>query len=123
MVWLDAPGQPWQGAPNENLGRELMEVFTLGIGNYTEDDVKRGGPRADRLAGKEGAFHAWPPDHDDGEKTVLARRAAGPATTWSRSLLEHPATGAPAGLASLHLVDGREGRIAAAPMPRAAGLA
>jgi uncharacterized protein (DUF1800 family) len=28
------------GAPNENFARELMELFTLGIGNYTEDDVK-----------------------------------------------------------------------------------
>src|SRR4051794_5071496 len=26
-------------APNENFGRELMELFTLGVGNYTQDDV------------------------------------------------------------------------------------
>ncbi len=39
LVWLDN----WQSkaaAPNENYGRELLELFTLGIGNYTEDDVK-----------------------------------------------------------------------------------
>ena len=29
-----------RGTPNENFGREVMELFTLGIGNYTEDDVK-----------------------------------------------------------------------------------
>ena len=28
------------GAPNENFARELMELFTLGVGNYTEDDVR-----------------------------------------------------------------------------------
>ena len=30
-----------KSAPNENYARELMELFTLGIGNYTEDDVKQ----------------------------------------------------------------------------------
>jgi len=35
-------------APNENYGRELMELFTLGLGNYTENDVKAG---AKALAG------------------------------------------------------------------------
>ena len=29
------------GHPNENLARELMELFTLGFGHYTEDDVKQ----------------------------------------------------------------------------------
>ncbi len=35
--------------PNENYARELMELFTLGIGNYTEDDVKQGALRFHRL--------------------------------------------------------------------------
>ncbi len=38
MIWLDATGNT-ASAPNENLGRELMELFTLGHGNYTEEDV------------------------------------------------------------------------------------
>jgi uncharacterized protein (DUF1800 family) len=39
LVYLD--GRQSSGrAPNENYGRELMELFTLGVGNYTEDDVK-----------------------------------------------------------------------------------
>jgi hypothetical protein len=37
--WLDAPSNR-KGNPNENLARELMELFTLGIGHYTEADVK-----------------------------------------------------------------------------------
>jgi uncharacterized protein (DUF1800 family) len=41
--------------PNENFAREVMELFTLGIGNYTEDDVKQGAR----------AFTGWAHDGDD----------------------------------------------------------
>jgi Fe-S-cluster-containing hydrogenase component 2 len=40
VIWLDGQRNTRQ-APNENLARELMELFTLGIGNYTETDVKQ----------------------------------------------------------------------------------
>ncbi len=47
LVYLD--GDPSVvTAPNENYSRELMELFCLGIGNYTETDVKNG---AKALAG------------------------------------------------------------------------
>ena len=39
LMWLDGADSKIE-APNENLGRELMELFTLGIGHYTEDDVR-----------------------------------------------------------------------------------
>ena len=39
LVYLDGDGSQGE-QPNENLARELMELFTLGVGNYTEDDVK-----------------------------------------------------------------------------------
>jgi uncharacterized protein (DUF1800 family) len=39
-VWLDGPNNK-KGKANENFGRELMELFTLGVGNYTEHDVKQ----------------------------------------------------------------------------------
>ena len=39
LIWLDAPANR-KGHPNENLARELMELFTLGIGHYSESDVK-----------------------------------------------------------------------------------
>jgi uncharacterized protein (DUF1800 family) len=39
QFWLDGQDNTAK-APNENLGRELMELFTLGVGRYTEDDVK-----------------------------------------------------------------------------------
>jgi uncharacterized protein (DUF1800 family) len=38
LIWLDADANR-EGHPNENMARELMELFTLGIGNYTETDV------------------------------------------------------------------------------------
>ena len=39
QFWLDGQDSSLK-APNENLGRELMELFVLGVGRYTEDDVK-----------------------------------------------------------------------------------
>jgi uncharacterized protein (DUF1800 family) len=39
MIWLDV-NENRKGSPNENYAREVMELFTLGIGHYTEPDVK-----------------------------------------------------------------------------------
>ena len=39
IFWLDNKDNH-KDAPNENFGRELLELFSMGIGNYTEDDVK-----------------------------------------------------------------------------------
>jgi uncharacterized protein (DUF1800 family) len=39
QIWLDGNDNV-KGAPNENLSREFMELFTLGVNNYSEDDVK-----------------------------------------------------------------------------------
>nr|WP_294942202.1 DUF1800 domain-containing protein [uncultured Mucilaginibacter sp.] len=60
--------------PNENFARELMELFTVGRGNYTEQDVKESA-RAFTGWGfnKEGAFVARPPLHDNGQKTFLGK--------------------------------------------------
>ena len=41
LLYLDGAGSRGDN-PNENLARELMELFTLGVGNFTEDDVKAG---------------------------------------------------------------------------------
>jgi uncharacterized protein (DUF1800 family) len=63
-----------QGAPNENYARELMELFALGIGNYTEDDVK---DAARAFTGwttdRDGSFVVNDDRHDDGLKTILGR--------------------------------------------------
>ena len=39
LIWLDNSSSH-KKKPNENWGRELMELFTMGVGNYSEDDVK-----------------------------------------------------------------------------------
>ena len=76
MMWLDAQ-QNSVRAPNENLARESMELFMLGIGHYTEDDV--------RAAAK--ALTGWTVDratltarfvprrHDTTAKTILGATA------------------------------------------------
>ena len=81
IFWLDN-NENRKGEPNENYGRELLELFSMGVGNYTEDDIKD----CSR------AFTGWtftqpPPlypqgyypahfvfieeEHDNGEKTFL----------------------------------------------------
>ena len=49
LIWLDANSDR-KASPNENFARELLELFTVGIGHYSEDDVKAGGPVVHRLA-------------------------------------------------------------------------
>ena len=61
--------------PNENYARELMELFTLGIGNYTETDVRES---ARAFTGwtidpRTWTFVAAPARHDSGSKTFLGR--------------------------------------------------
>ena len=41
FIWLDQ-AQSRKEHPNENFAREVMELFALGIGNYTEKDVTEG---------------------------------------------------------------------------------
>ena len=83
IFWLDN-NENHNGEPNENYGRELLELFSMGVGNYTENDIKD----ASR------AFTGWTftqpsplypngyypsyfvydeNDHDQGEKTFLGR--------------------------------------------------
>ena len=60
--------------PNENFGRELMELFTLGVGNYTETDIKES---ARAFTGwsfeKNGDFKLRKNQHDFGEKTFFGK--------------------------------------------------
>ena len=63
-----------KGHPNENFAREVMELFTLGRGNYTENDVKEAA-RAFTGWGSniKGEFQFRKFQHDDGSKTVLGK--------------------------------------------------
>ncbi len=91
LVWLDAPANR-RGKPNENLARELMELFTLGIGHYTEADVKEAARALTGWKVGQGAFREWKPDHDDGDKTILGQTGRWTGSDLVRLLLEHPAT-------------------------------
>ena len=91
LIWLDAPDNT-KVHPNENLGRELMEFFTLGVGHYTEDDVKQSARALTgwRMVGDEVRF--IPSRHDPGNKTILGHTAAFDADALVRALLDNPAT-------------------------------
>ena len=92
LVWLDAPLNR-KDSPNENLGRELLELFTLGVGNYTEEDVREASRALTGCSvGTGGAFRLRPDRHDGGEKTVLGQRGPWGPDDLRRILLEHPAT-------------------------------
>ncbi|HGY92289.1 MAG TPA: DUF1800 domain-containing protein [Planctomycetes bacterium] len=70
LIWLDGVTSS-KAHPNENFARELFELFSLGIGHYTEDDVKECARAFTGWRLKKGRFHFDPSQHDDGEKTVL----------------------------------------------------
>ena len=81
IFWLDNQ-ENHKDAVNENWGRELLELFTMGVGNYTEDDVRECSraftgwtitPKLPRfpMGRFDWSFEYRPDDHDGGEKTFL----------------------------------------------------
>ena len=92
IIWLDN-NENHNGAINENYGRELLELFSMGIGHYTEEDIKECSRaftgwtlgNAEYMAVRAHKDSIWPygriawhfeyrpGDHDDGEKTFLNR--------------------------------------------------
>ena len=66
LLWLDGDESTGRN-PNENYGRELLELFTVGIGNHTEDDVK----------GAARALTGWRVDRSKGTTRFVPRRHTG----------------------------------------------
>jgi len=91
LDWLDASANRKEH-PNENLSRESMELFTLGVGNYSETDVKEAARALTGWSFKPDGFHEFPQYHDDGEKTILGRKGRWRGDDFVAMLLEHPAT-------------------------------
>jgi uncharacterized protein (DUF1800 family) len=91
LVWLDAPSNR-KAHPNENLARELMELFTLGIGHYTETDVKEAARALTGWTVVDDRFHDDAFFHDVGAKTILGQTGAWTGDDLVRMLLDHPAT-------------------------------
>ena len=93
LVWLDGGGNK-VGKPNENLAREFMELFTLGVGNYTEADVREAaraltGWRVD-VTGGSASVNAR--NHDGGPETVLGATASYDASSLVDLLVTRPAS-------------------------------
>lgn len=91
LVWLDADANRKEH-PNENLARESMELFSLGVGNFTEHDVKEAARALTGWSIQEGLFRNSDKFHDDGEKTILGKSGRWTGDDHVRLLLEHPAT-------------------------------
>jgi uncharacterized protein (DUF1800 family) len=70
ILWLDN-NQNRRGRPNENYARELMELFTLGIGNYSEEDIREAARAFTGWFQRDGQFFFAANQHDTGSKTVL----------------------------------------------------
>ncbi len=106
MFWLDNQLNV-KGKPNENFAREVMELFTLGIGNYTEKDVqegaraftgwnysqrknKKGNPNS--IKGGRPTFVFNEDDHDAGTKVFLSRTGVFDGDDALDILCDHPQT-------------------------------
>jgi len=88
-----------KGHPNENWARELMELFTMGIGHYTETDIRESARawtgwtlRDYRTFEDRRNFAFKPPLHDDGPKTFLGQSGNLDGTDVMRIILANPAT-------------------------------
>ncbi|MEM9914734.1 MAG: DUF1800 domain-containing protein [Planctomycetota bacterium] len=62
--------------PNENLARELMELFTLGVGHYTEADIKAGARALTGYGIDDNDFRFRESQHDKSEKSILGQSGA-----------------------------------------------
>lgn len=62
-----------KGRPNDNFARELMELYSLGEGNYTERDVREAARAFTGWTIRAGKFHFEQTQHDAGEKTFLGQ--------------------------------------------------
>ena len=91
IFWLDN-NDNHKGAINENYGRELLELFSMGVGNYTEQDVREGAR----------AFTGWNFEnldfvvhavlHDDDPKTFLGHTGNFDGVDILKIILEQPVT-------------------------------
>jgi uncharacterized protein (DUF1800 family) len=92
LIWLDGANSKKE-KPNENFAREFLELFTLGVGHYTEKDIREA---ARAFTGwvrnrENNRFHHDPAQFDDGEKTFLKQTGKWKPADIVRITLEQPA--------------------------------
>jgi uncharacterized protein (DUF1800 family) len=90
LLWLDSNSNV-KGRPNENYARELMELFSLGVGNYTEKDVRQAARAFTGWHTDGDRFKFAPGAHDTGAKTILGQTGTWDGGDVVRIVLEQPA--------------------------------
>ncbi|HIB13219.1 MAG TPA: DUF1800 domain-containing protein [Dehalococcoidia bacterium] len=91
LIWLDSRVNN-KKAPNENFARELMELFSMGIGPYTEADVRESARAFTGWGLKKKDFIFRENQHDYGTKTFLGRTGEYSGDDIVDIIMEHPAT-------------------------------
>ncbi len=91
LIWLDGRDSK-KGNPNENYAREIMELFSLGVGHYTELDIRQAARAFTgwEIQGTQAVFN--PKQHDEGEKTVLGQTGRWKSDDIVRICLEQKST-------------------------------
>lgn len=93
MIFFLNNQQNKKGSPNENFAREVMELFTMGRGNYTEQDIKEAARAfTGWTAQLNGDFLFRPLLHDAGQKTFLKKTGNFTGDDIIEILLEQPQT-------------------------------
>ena len=91
LSFLDA-GVNVKGAPNENFAREIMELFTMGVGNYTEQDIREAARAFTGWNYVDLEFVVNEAQHDDSEKTFLGRTGRFDGVDVIDIIMEQPVT-------------------------------
>jgi len=91
LAFLDA-GVNVKGAPNENFAREIMELFTMGVGNYSEKDIREAARAFTGWNFVDLNFQMNPAQHDDGVKTVLGQTGDFDGVAVIDVILQQPVT-------------------------------
>ena len=91
LAFLDA-GVNVKGAPNENFAREILEMFTMGIGQYSEHDIREAARAFTGWNALGTQFVIDTARHDDGEKTVFGRTGRFDGVQVIDLILAQPAT-------------------------------
>jgi hypothetical protein len=91
LYFLDAQFNV-KGAPNENFAREVMELFTMGVGHYSETDVRECARAFTGWYFDDLAFKVDPAKHDAGPKTFLGKSGAFDGVDILKIIFEQPVT-------------------------------
>ena len=91
LSFLDA-GVNVKGAPNENFAREIMELFTMGVGNYSEKDIREAARAFTGWNYVDLQFVVNKEQHDDGQKTFLGKTGNFDGVNVIDIILQQPVT-------------------------------